>query len=62
MKAKSYKCPDCNNPIETMIPTKDLVAQKGYWDSAVVCPHCKGSHFKKVCPGGKINIIRMDDV
>lgn len=57
MKTKNYKCPDCNKAIETRIPTKALVSEKGFWDSLVECPHCKKLHFKKVWPNGKIEVL-----
>lgn len=45
MKTKNYNCPDCNLFITTMVPTKDLVAEKGYWDSVVQCPHCGALYY-----------------
>lgn len=59
LKIKHYPCPHCNTPIETRVPTKALVTDKGYWDSAVKCPSCGGLNFKKVWPGGKIESVAM---
>ena len=57
LRTKSYACPHCHKPIETRVPTKKLVSDKGYWDSAVMCPSCKGLNFKKVWPGGKVESV-----
>ena len=58
-KIKRFKCPHCDGRIEARVPTRALVTAKGYWDSAVVCPHCNKLLFKKVWPNGKIVASRM---
>lgn len=60
-QTKNYPCPhECGRPIETRIPNSlDDCGEKGYWDSAVQCPHCNKMNFKKVFPGGKIEIIKI---
>lgn len=53
-KLKSHDCPHCAKPIPTVIPTKDLVSSKGYWDSLSSCPFCDALYMVWVWPSGRI--------
>lgn len=58
-RTKTYPCPGCKKDVEAQVPTKALVGRKGYWDSAVRCPHCTNLHFKKIWPGGHVEITDL---
>jgi len=45
-----YPCPSCKGTIRTRRPPRGEV-----YDSATICPHCDGLHFKVVYPGGTVN-------
>lgn len=59
MKTKKYKCPNCKELVATVVPTEELVSEKGYWDSGVRCPHCDSVFLKKVWPSGKVEVFRI---
>lgn len=40
-----YECPCCSKPIQTPMPTKELVDSRGYWDSLTTCYHCGELYF-----------------
>lgn len=50
----TWECEHCGDTNETVIPTPDLVNERGCWDSAKTCVECGELSFVQVYPDGDI--------
>lgn len=56
-KVCSYGCNHCGKMINTKRPTKDMVSEKGYWDSLTICVECGKANYIRVYPSGKTKSV-----
>jgi hypothetical protein len=60
-KLTMWHCAFHNGLIETRQPSVDDVTEKGYWDSAKICPNCGEASFVTLFPNGKTHSVPMGE-
>lgn len=50
-------CPTCKKDIPLIVPPKELITRKGYWENVIDCPWCLALLLTKVWPDSKCEII-----
>lgn len=59
-KVTEWTCQDCDNSIETPLPTPEQVTGKGFWDGMKECPECGAHNFVRVYPSGETDVQLLD--
>lgn len=52
-KLTKYECQHCKKKVDTLVPERNEVGIRGYWDSATICIECGKMNFLVTYPTGK---------